>query len=54
MLQINEFNFPVILKFGTVYLLFSLWTVSGAMIKSIGFEEAFSPSLGLEIKYENN
>ena len=49
MLQINEFNFPVILKFGTVYLLFSLWIVSGAITKSTGFGQAFSPSFGLNV-----
>ena len=45
MLQTTESIFPVILKFGTVYLLLSLWTDSGTITKSTGFGTLFSEIL---------
>ena len=45
MLQTTESIFPVILKFGTVYLLLSLWTDSGTITKSSGFGTLFSEIL---------
>lgn len=58
MLQTRESSLPVILKFGTLYLLFNLWTDSGTITKSIGFGIAFSAPLACflngdgEIKYQ--
>ena len=49
MQQTNESSFPVILKFGTLYLLLSFWIVSGTITNSTGFFNDFIAEFSCKI-----